>query len=351
MSTFPHHPSQHAPHRRTTTARPTAHRRQVKPNCLPLSLFPSSSSSSTEAKMSDQRVSASMLGSSDTSSKEFTLTPYQKQALVAVIDIFIPCFRPDVLMTREISQSLIEKSLIGKLDPIFRQVTQSLSFSECAILSSAKQGFNPWGLHQFALSKNRDYQVEQGMANRYGIQVKYLEVAEFDLSFDKLKQKLEERIEPLARDQNCTFDVLKAFTGLTLTIQMDTEEDLASYLIHQTTSFCYACIKESDYSRPLLRAWFISEGAQHIETCIGMLDHAVTYLDVDAAFRMMAIIYCGFRIQDEMILEPYTIPGRRGDCRQPQKNRRAFFKCIDNLRQNERFSQDLGIYGSYADSC
>ncbi|OBT82432.1 hypothetical protein VE02_08923 [Pseudogymnoascus sp. 03VT05] len=180
--------------------------------------------------MSDQRVSASMPGSSDTSSKEFTLTLYQKQALVAVIDIFIPFFRPDVLMTRETSQSLIEKSLIDKLDPIFRQVTQSLSVSECAILSSAKQAFNPWGLHQFALSKNRDYQVEQGMANRYSQQVGYVEAAEFVVSFDKLKQNLKERIEPLACDQNCTFDVLKTFTGLT--IQVDTEEDLASYLIH-----------------------------------------------------------------------------------------------------------------------
>ncbi|OBT50477.1 hypothetical protein VE04_08863 [Pseudogymnoascus sp. 24MN13] len=204
------------------------------------------------------------------------------------------------------------------------------------------------GLHQFALSKNRDYQVEQGMADRYSIQEQYLEVAEFDSSFDKLKQKLKERIEPLARDQNCTFNVLKAFTGLTLTIQMDTKEDLANYLIHQTSSFCHACIKELDYSRPLLRAWFISEGAQHIETCIGILDHAATILDVNTAFRMIRIIYCGFKIQDAMMAGPYTIPGRLGDCRQPQKNRRAFLKCIDNLRQNERFSEDLGIYGSYA---
>lgn len=66
---------------------------------------------------------------------------------------------------------------------------------------------------------------------------------------------------------------------------------------------------------------------------------------------MMAIIYCGFKIQDAT-RGPITIPRRPGDCRQPEKNRRAFFECINMLRQNPLFSQDLGVYGSYAtDHC
>lgn len=45
-------------------------------------------------------------------------------------------------------------------------------------------------------------------------------------------------------------------------VNTNTEEDLTSYLINQTSLFCSACIGESDFTRPLLREWFITEGAQ-----------------------------------------------------------------------------------------
>jgi hypothetical protein len=79
-----------------------------------------------------------------------------------------------------------------KLKPIFQQVAQSLSVSECVILSSARQAFNPknWDLHRFAISKNRDCEVELGMANRYSVQAEHLDVGRFDSSFDKLKVNL-----------------------------------------------------------------------------------------------------------------------------------------------------------------
>ncbi|OBT43222.1 hypothetical protein VE00_06400 [Pseudogymnoascus sp. WSF 3629] len=299
--------------------------------------------------MSGQHVSASMPGSSDTSFKEFNLMSYKGQAFLAIIDIFVPLFKPDVLLglSREIAQPLMEK-----LYPIFEQAAQSLLVSECVILSIARQAFNPktvnWNLHQFAISENRDYEVELGMAHMYSVQAEHVDLAEFDLRFNKLKQKLEAIIEPLASDQKCTFEVFNAFRDLTF--QVNTEEDLASYLINQTSSFCSACIKDNDFTRPLLRMWFISEGAQHIETCLGILKHAVAHLDHHAAFKMMAIIYCGFKIQDATMLGHSIILGRPGDCRQPEKNRRAFFKCIYDLRHNKGFSQDLGLYGSYADN-
>ena len=93
----------------------------------------------------------------------------------------------------------IPRSLKEKLNPIFQQVTQELSLSECFILSSARQAFiNPniapntanWGLHMFAISKNRDSQVEQGMTDMYCVKADYLDVAGFDSSFDKLKVNL-----------------------------------------------------------------------------------------------------------------------------------------------------------------
>lgn len=62
---------------------------------------------------------------------------------------------------------------------------------------------------------------------------------------------------------------------------------------------------------------------------------------------MMAIIYCGFKIQDAT-RGPIPIPRRPGDCRQPEKNRRAYFKSIKKIRQNSQFAQDLGVYSSYA---
>lgn len=75
-----------------------------------------------------------------------------------------------------------------------------------------------------------------------------------------LKQKLEEQIESLASNKNRTFKVFKAFRGLTF--QVKTNDDLTIYLTNQTWSFCFACIQEDDFTRPLLQAWFISEGAQ-----------------------------------------------------------------------------------------
>ena len=65
--------------------------------------------------------------------------PNQEKALLAIIDIFIPFFKPDVLLTGHSRES--RQSLMAKLNPIFRQVTQSLSVPECAILSSARQAF------------------------------------------------------------------------------------------------------------------------------------------------------------------------------------------------------------------
>lgn len=48
------------------------------------------------------------------------------------------------------------------------------------------------------------------------------------------------------------------------------------------------------------------------------------------------------------MLGPYTNWGNPGDCRQPQRNRRAFFKGIKDLCQ-KGFSQDLDLYNSYVD--
>ncbi|KFY95929.1 hypothetical protein V498_03007 [Pseudogymnoascus sp. VKM F-4517 (FW-2822)] len=283
--------------------------------------------------MSDQCESASKPGSSDRSSKQIP-TLFLNEAFQAIGDIFIPYFKPDVLVgrSREIAQALMEK-----LKPIFQQATQSLFFSECAILLTARQAFNPasWGLHLFAIGQNRDYQQMATMATMYSVKDTYLDAAGFNSSFDELKNKLEVIIEPLGHAQGYTFEVVRTLPGLT--IQLNTNEEVASYLLNQTWLFCNACIQESDFGRPLLRVWFINEGAQHIETCITMLQYAVDELDANTAFKMMAIIYCGFKIQDGTVLGPSTIPARKGDYRQPQKNRRAFMKCIDDIRRLEGF--------------
>ena len=92
---------------------------------------------------------------------------HEGQAFLAIIDIFVPLFRPDVLLglSREISQPLMEK-----LNPIFQQAAQSLSVPECVILSTARQAFEAnWDLHRFAISEKRDCEVEQGMAHRYSV--------------------------------------------------------------------------------------------------------------------------------------------------------------------------------------
>lgn len=71
-----------------------------------------------------------------------------------------------------------------------------MSVPECIILISARQAFTDsnianWGLHLFAMSKDRNQQVEQKMAYTYSVRAReYLDVAEYDLRFDKLKVNL-----------------------------------------------------------------------------------------------------------------------------------------------------------------
>ncbi|OAF55503.1 hypothetical protein VC83_07593 [Pseudogymnoascus destructans] len=191
-------------------------------------------------------------------------TPDQTLVSQAISDIFLPFFDPDVLLKGYSQESA--QLLTRKISPIFWQVTQSLSVPECVILISARQAFTDsnianWGLHLFAMSKDRNQQVEQKMAYRYSVRAReYLDVAAYDSRFDKLKQKLEEQIERLASDKNCTFKVFKAFRGLIF--EVTTDDDLTSYLTNETWSLCFACIEEDDFTRPLLQAWFISEGAQ-----------------------------------------------------------------------------------------
>ncbi|KAL5344797.1 hypothetical protein ACLOAV_010194 [Pseudogymnoascus australis] len=190
-------------------AQPTAHHRQVA-NLLTSLTTPLFLGSSTETEMSDCRESASKSGSSNGSSKLSTekplakahvlisdligFTPNQTLASLAIFAIFVPFFKPDVLLMGHSRESA--HSLTKKISPIFWQVTQSLSVPECGILCSARQAFinsnkENWDLHRFAISKNRDYQVEKEMAYWYSVQVgEDLDVAGYDSSFDKLKVNL-----------------------------------------------------------------------------------------------------------------------------------------------------------------
>ncbi|KFY68564.1 hypothetical protein V496_00979 [Pseudogymnoascus sp. VKM F-4515 (FW-2607)] len=238
------------------------------------------------------------------------------RASQAVSDIILPFFNPDVMLKGFSPERA--QSLTGTVSPIIWEVTQSLPDIERLILDSAMQMFTGadtprWGLHMFAMSTDRNQQLEQAMAYKYNARVsasEYIDVDEYILRFKKLKQKVEEKIESLASDKNYTFKVFRAFRGLIF--QVKTEEDFTYYLANQTWSFCFACVEEGDFTRPSLQAWFITEGAQHIEACIGILNYAVTQLDISMAFKMIAIIYCGFKIQDATILGPFTIWGHAG---------------------------------------
>ncbi|KFY49940.1 hypothetical protein V495_00409 [Pseudogymnoascus sp. VKM F-4514 (FW-929)] len=316
--------------------------------------------------MSDQHESALRPGIPNEISKGTTPGTYRHNAYLAIADIFLPLFRPDVMLghTRDAEPFFLA------LSPIFKKVAEDLTRIERLMLYSARQSFDLendyWALHRFAIGKHRNNQIEEQVAIFYNSKTDFMGPATFISIFDKLKQKIEAMIKPQAYKQNFTYNVSNAYTALIMQVNTYTEEGLTSYLINKTSLFCYACIGESDFTRPLLREWFIAEGAQHIETCLGILESSVTscnianicvdvntcfHIDVNTAFAMMAIIYCGFKIQDEA-RGPIPIPRRLGDCRQPEKNRRAYFESIKKIRQNSQFAQDLGVYGSYAsDHC
>jgi len=57
-----------------------------------------------------------------------------------------------------------------------------------------------------------------------------------------------------------SFDVFLTYSRLA--IRIGTREEFVKYILHQTASFCDACINDGNFVRPLLRIWFMREGAQ-----------------------------------------------------------------------------------------
>jgi predicted DNA-binding ribbon-helix-helix protein len=120
---------------------------------------------------------------------------YEQHAYVAIVDIYCPLFKPDVMLGDERDAALF----MDTLSPMFQQVAQNLTEHDQVILYSARQSFDLekdyWAFHRFAIGKNRD-QIEKQMANNPSL-----------ILFDNLKVNLSTLVRVLI------LTYLKAKTG------------------------------------------------------------------------------------------------------------------------------------------
>lgn len=131
---------------------------------------------------------------------------YQQHAYLAIVDIFFPLFRPDVML----GDARDAEPFMHTLSPMFKQVARDLTESDHIILYSARQLFDLekdyWAFHRFAIGKHRNNQTEKQMANMYNAKTDFIKPTLISI-FDKLKVNLSTLVRVLI------LNYLKAKTG------------------------------------------------------------------------------------------------------------------------------------------